>query len=823
MHGRCRQTVLVLCCFLPSVVGAAVRIDVHADQVLRHLPAPLIAADLGDLDHGLYPGLYSQMLFGESFEQPPVTFEKVADFLQFGRTWTLDADQLVVQDAANPKLVARRLTLATGQVGIALNFAPGTTGSAGLILKVSNPTADVDAFRGYAVCLDPHNNRLRLARHLSKVQLLREVPLDVPTGQWIALTVRLTKNALHISVDGKKRISHTDYDHPLARGAIGLAAWDAHVRFRSLFTRAGDQLAHIPFRRDESLPISGQVAGAWQPCHWGQPKGHFSVDKESTFNGRQSQRIRFTIGQGALGIHNQGLKGQGIAVQANKPYEGSLVLRTEHPLDVFVALESADGRQRYAESRLLLEAGDWQKVDFTLTPDRSDPRARFAILLKRPGRVSLGYAFLQPGDWGRFAQLPVRKDLAQSLLGHGVASLRFAHRHAACPQYRWKSTIGPRHERAPLATDKLPFGTNGFGIAEFLDFCLAAQITPSCALGLHETPKDVADFAEFVNGSKKTYWATQRRHHGRAEPYHLRWVELVSDHPLQTDDFATIRPLCQALWNAQKPITPIITNLSLPETITAIEQIRLVEQLAQLADDENQTLCFALPVKIGRMTEAPAAPDDPFGLNRLASLHDWLQKLLPGARVPLAVFENAPCPATFEHALAQGQLRHALARLEVPLALVSLGSALQPWPDDQAQPHQALIGFTPAHAWAQPGACLTEMMAELTLPQMVKTNPLPAQGPLDVIATRSTDRNTLALQVLNAGDTPVPAELRLLHFPRRADSIRIVRLRGESHPCNTPLDAFHVVPWQRRWSVPAQTDPLGYTFEPRSMTVLIFE
>ena len=291
MHGCIPLTLLLCYCSLGPVVAAPVRIDVHADQPGRTGAVPLTAAALDDLDHAVYGGLYSQMLFGESFEQPSVTFEKIADFLEFGREWALDGDQIVVQRAANPKLISRRVTLASGQVGIALNFASPATGRAGLIVKVSNPTAEVDAFRGYEVCLDPLNNRLRLARHFNNVELLKEVPLDVPTDRWIALTVNLTENALQISVDGKKHISHTDYDHPLAVGAIGLAAWNAQVRFQSLFTRSGDQLEHIPFRRDESMPVGGQVAGSWQPCHTGGSlKGLFALEKENTFNGRQSQR-----------------------------------------------------------------------------------------------------------------------------------------------------------------------------------------------------------------------------------------------------------------------------------------------------------------------------------------------------------------------------------------------------------------------------------------------------------------------------------------------------------------------------------------------------
>ena len=61
-----------------------------------------------------------------------------------------------------------------------------------------------------------------------------------------------------------------------------------------------------------------------------------------------------------------------------------------------------DGSEVYAEKSLELKAGDWQRLDFELTPNAADKAGRFAIKLKQPGSVSVGYAFLQPGSWGRF-------------------------------------------------------------------------------------------------------------------------------------------------------------------------------------------------------------------------------------------------------------------------------------------------------------------------------------------------------------------------------------------------------------------------------------
>src|SRR5262249_58616435 len=114
-------------------------------------------------------------------------------------------------------------------------------------------------------------------------------------------------------------------------------------------------------------------------------------------------------GEGQIGLENRGLNRWGMSFVAGKPYEGALWLRAGEPAEVLVALESGTGDRVYARSRLPLSAGDWRRLDFTLTPDASDPARRFAIRLDRPGSVLVGPASLPPGAWGRFKGLPGRR------------------------------------------------------------------------------------------------------------------------------------------------------------------------------------------------------------------------------------------------------------------------------------------------------------------------------------------------------------------------------------------------------------------------------
>ena len=57
-------------------------IVVHADQVSHRVSRYLTGACIEDVNHEIYGGLYSQMIFGESFQEPPRSAAKGVHRLQ---------------------------------------------------------------------------------------------------------------------------------------------------------------------------------------------------------------------------------------------------------------------------------------------------------------------------------------------------------------------------------------------------------------------------------------------------------------------------------------------------------------------------------------------------------------------------------------------------------------------------------------------------------------------------------------------------------------------------------------------------------------------
>ena len=210
-----------------------------------------------------------------------------------------------------------------------------------------------------------------------------------------------------------------------------------------------------------------KISGMWRAVRSGTAKGKFALVTEKPFIGKQSQLITFASGEGQWGIENQGLNRWGMGYVAGKPYEGYVFVRAEKPAKLYAVMESRDGTKRYAEIALEVPSGDWRRIDFRLTPNATDKAGRYSFKLKQPGTVEIGYAFLQPGEWGRFEGLPVRRDVALGLIDQGITVLRYGGSMINHPEYngrKWSArATGVRLRRArgiPIPRTAGPFPTS---------------------------------------------------------------------------------------------------------------------------------------------------------------------------------------------------------------------------------------------------------------------------------------------------------------------------------------------------------------------------
>ncbi|HOY58295.1 MAG TPA: DUF1080 domain-containing protein [Verrucomicrobiota bacterium] len=819
-----RVSLLVIACACLTAASAQEStITVHAKQVVHRVSPHLTGACLEDVNHEVYGGIDSQMIFGESFAEPAPP-APLRGFTTHGGQWLLDGGELRAPSGEGPKLLWDGPAFGHGEASVEVYFPGPGSGNAGLIVKVTEAGLGADRFTGYEVALETAG-RLVLGRHRQNWEPIRTVPCEVPSMQWIKLTVRMTAKSIEVLVDGRSIMQFDDTQHPLETGTIGLRTWQREARFRNLTIATGGQTRRIEFACASQDDSVRGVSGMWRGFCRGGATGAFDLIEQEAFSGRQSQRLSFIGGQGEVGVENQSLNRWGMNFVRGKPYEGFICARAPRAMEVFVAIENRDGTKVHAQRRLKLAAGGWQRLDFTLRPDDNDRTGRFAIKLKQPGTVTLGYAFLQPGSWGRFKGLPVRKDVAQGLIDQGITVLRQGGCMVNAPAYRWKKMIGPRQARPPYAGWWYPHASNGWGIFDFLNFCEAAGFLAIPDVNIGETPQDMADFIEYVNGPARSEWGRRRAADGHAAPYRLKHLQLGNEERVDEAYWLKFKPIAEAIWAKDPDIVLVVGDFAYRQAIEdpfhfqgalgGITSLAAHHEILQLAKRFDREVWF--DVHVG--TEGPR-PDDL--LAGMSSFRDALERIADGARFKVVVFEFNAGNHSHKRALANALAIQAIQR-DGRIPIAASANCLQPDGQNDNDWDQGLLFLNPWQVWLQPPGYVTRMISRHYQPCLIQADVEGPQGGLDVVATRSEDGRTLVLQVVNAGDQPVPAIIRFDGFePARPDAA-VEQLEGPLDARNTADDPMQIAPRSEIWPHRCADGIARRLFTPRSFTVLRFE
>jgi len=128
--------------------------------------------------------------------------------------------------------------------------------------------------------------------------------------------------------------------------------------------------------------------------------------------------------------------------------------------------------------------------------------------------------------------------------------------------------VGPRDRRPPYPGTWYPYSTDGWGIPDFLNLCAAAGILGIPDFNLNETPQDMVDFLQYVNGSTNTVWGAKRLADGHPQPYGLKYLELGNEERVDSSYYQKFQALAQAIWAGRSQPHPgggdFLTIRSLP-------------------------------------------------------------------------------------------------------------------------------------------------------------------------------------------------------------------------------------------------------------------
>jgi alpha-L-arabinofuranosidase len=584
---------------------------------------------------------------------------------------------------------------------------------------------------------------------------------------------------------------------------------------------------------------NGYKIRSWQPFKKGSATGSFAVRGifSRVFNGHQSQEIIFVSGSGEIGIENKGLDRKGMSFVKDKLYEGFIWVVVQKPTDIFISLENHDGSIVYAEKKILVTNLDWDRLDFKLKPDKTENNGRFAIKLKQKGLILLGYVFLQPGQWGRYKNLPVRKDIVEGLIKGGITVLRYGGATIVPPDYRWKNMIGPRSRRMSYRGYRAlaPYSTHGWGIIDFLDLCEAAGFEGVPVFNIEETTKDMEDFIDYIKGGSESEWGEKRINMGHKKPYKLKYIGIGNEDRIDEYYWIRFKRLAEAIWKKTKDITLIVgddlfaypLHIKNPFNLESnwIDTMKVHRKILDLATKYKVPVWFDAHVVDGNLRDFDLKADT---INtRILDYIYWLGKISPDSDYKVVVLEKNTMNArshSVRRALSHAYATNVLQRLEHGIPIICTANCLQPYRENNDGVGQGMLFFTSSQVLGQPPYYVTQMITNNLLTYCVKTKFESQNNALDVTALKSEDNKFIVLQVVNLEPYEVETTIKLNGFKPKKSKAEITELKGKLEDLNTINSPDTIVPIKKCWTYTTNKKNIkAYTFPPYSFTILRFE
>lgn len=773
-----------------SSVPQIARIKVNSNKVENKISKLMFGSNMEDVNHEIYGGFYDQRIFGESFEEPS-TGVNFNDWRRYTGFWTAKDGEVTiipgrkthsdvimngthalgVEPDQSAKLIYEAKDLTNGTVTAEIKFT-GNGESAALLVRTANEGVGNDIFDGYEVSLNRNGKSIMLGKHVHNFQQLKDAVVSFDPMAWNKLKVILKDATIEVFLNDQSVLTYTDQINPLQSGHIGLRTWKSDVAFRNISIEENGKTNPIKLVNTDAEEISYN----WDMIQAAGAKASFILDSTDTYNGKNAQVVHYESGAGKVGIANSSLNRWGIAVRQGQVFQGRLYLKAAQLKGpVTVALESADGSKTYASQQISSIGKAWKKYPFNLTSNATDPTARLAIYFSSKGKLWIDQVVLMGTGSDQYKGLPIRADIGEKLVAQGLTFLRYAGTMINAPEYKFKNMIGDPDKRPPYRGHWNHYSTNGFGIEEFLQFCEASHITPSFAINIYETPQDMADMVEYLNGDQSTKWGAIRAKNGHPKPYGIKYIEIGNEEVLFNGD-------SKAAYEAYVE-RYILLHQAMKEKDGSLKFIHAAWW--RPASAHMEYVFKSLNGKADYWDLHVGGDDPKAGIETDKQITQMLAKFKqwdPNTTMKIAVFEENGSKHGIQRALGHATNLNAIRRHSESVLTSSPANALQPYLQNDNDWDQGQIFFTPDQVWGMPPFYAQQMQSAQYQPLRIQSS---VDGLLDVTATRSEDANTLVLHVVNTG-SEVQTTFELSGFDKRKPAVEVLELKGDLNARNTP-------------------------------------
>jgi alpha-L-arabinofuranosidase len=805
------RTIEIIILLIPIVrIKAQNPIFIDATQVENAISPYLYGSCIEDVNHEIYGGLYNQLIFGESFEEPAQTFA-AKNLPSYDGEWTVNSGVLHVNPCSGGKCIYEPIMIKNGSVEIEFKF--DRIGNANdvmnILMRVNNPRVGADRFTGYEIGLSADGKRVEWGAHRNNWRPITEQSnLNFSPTAWNKLRTEINKNQIKVYLNNKIILSHEDNNFVAINqaGNVGLRTWNAGISFRNLVvTGFGVVKKKVKFT---NITDSCQISNMWEPALTGHPLVKYSIIQNDAANSLKSQQIEYLSGKGQAGIVNRGLNKWGIAIKAGHKMVGSIYLKGNYSGAVTLSLQDRNGTVTEATHSIKNITKEWKKYVFELIPRINDNNARLAIYINCPGKINIDQVMICDVD-NSFHKLPVRNDIGKAMVKEGLTFLRYGGSMVNAPDYKFKNMIGERSQRKQYKGFWYPYSTNGFGIEEFLQFCEAAGFVPAFAVNVNETSQDMADMIEYLKGPSTSEWGAKRVADGHVKPYKVNYIEIGNEEVIGTNDSAayqkyidnfkrirkailskdsTIKFICSAWWRADAP-----QNMKL--VFKALDGEAAYWDYHPLAENLNAGKTVA---------------------SDLESMQNYFKEWNPKSTMKCTIFEENGTTHNLQRALAHATLQNAARRAGNFILATCAANALEPYLQNDNGWNQGQVFFTSSQVWGMPPYYAQQMAALYHMPLHIKST---APLSLDVVAATNNSRSRIVIYAVNTNCSNISSNI-LFKGVNKMRSAKAITLRGNLTDENTPENPQKIVFKERPINL---KNVITYTFTPYSYTILVFD
>lgn len=568
-----------------------------------------------------------------------------------------------------------------------------------------------------------------------------------------------------------------------------------------------------------------QICRYWKKIASDNTKGQFQLNRNGAYMGRQNQIIRMQEGNGEFGISNSGLNKQGINFVSGKPYDGILRVKSQKPATIYLSLRDEQGKILAEAPYKLKGDGTFEKIEFNLIPNAETAKGQFGITLKEPGEIELGFAFLQPGEWGRVKGYPIRKQFVDALKKQGIKIIRYNGSMVDVGNdtymYRWKKMIGPVDERKVCYRNGFnPYATHSFGIIELCQFAEAIGAKAMIGLSMDETYEDIRDFVEYMNGSITTKWGKLRAEQGHPEPYNLKYIEVDNERPITRGYIECMKKFAQASWEVD-PEMQIMASLNIETNKSSYgrgsEQYNLASEVFGwfIAQGKAEKMVWDPHYRgANHFSDHPGLPHR-MGIDIQADL----MKDYPGYKLTLCPMEENGDRCDWDRGLEHAHNWNTLQRYGNFFTALGTANTFQPH-GQQYMWDQGRVHYTSNDIWFQPSAYIDEKMSADWLPNVIEAISS-KDSILDVTAKINDKKDSLSVYIANITNSPQKAVISITGFKFKGNAQTWAIGDCELTELNTVDNKKNVSP--KTGSMPFNKKNATYTFPKYSYTIITFK